>query len=255
MLRSGLVSVTFRKFSPAEVIQFVRDAGLEGIEWGGDIHLPPGDLALARQVREQCAAAGVNAAAYGSYYRLGTSNPRPFSAVVETAAELGAPTIRVWAGDKNSADAGEGDWQRVVAEAQEIAGQAAAAGLTVSFEFHDLTLNDTAPSALRLKQLIQHDAVRTLWQPPVDLAHEEALSGLRSMLGWLGNVHVFHWQPGYTRQPLAQGEPMWREYLQAVRGCAGERYLLLEFVCDDSPQAFYEDARTLKSWLEDDRDA
>jgi hypothetical protein len=44
MIRTGLVSVTFRQLSAEEIIKLVVCAGLEGIEWGGDIHVPHGDL-------------------------------------------------------------------------------------------------------------------------------------------------------------------------------------------------------------------
>ena len=46
MIYPGLVSVTFRKLSPEEIVQLVVSSGLKGIEWGGDIHLPHGILAV-----------------------------------------------------------------------------------------------------------------------------------------------------------------------------------------------------------------
>lgn len=49
MMRTGLVSSTFRKLTPAEVVRRAAQAGLQGIEWGGDIQVPPArvDTALA----------------------------------------------------------------------------------------------------------------------------------------------------------------------------------------------------------------
>ncbi len=41
--RAGLVSVTFRQLSPEEIVRVAREAGLTVIEWGGDVHVPPGD--------------------------------------------------------------------------------------------------------------------------------------------------------------------------------------------------------------------
>ena len=106
MLKPGLCSISFRKHSVDEVIEFARAAGIEGIEWGGDVHLPPGDLALAHSVREKTEAAGLVVSSYGSYYRADREEG-PFSAVLETAAALDAPVIRVWAGRRGSADADE----------------------------------------------------------------------------------------------------------------------------------------------------
>jgi len=59
MIKSGLVSVTFRKLTPAHIIQLVVDAGLEGVEWGGDVHAPPGDARLAQEIARMTVDAGV----------------------------------------------------------------------------------------------------------------------------------------------------------------------------------------------------
>ncbi|HNC24059.1 MAG TPA: sugar phosphate isomerase/epimerase, partial [Opitutaceae bacterium] len=100
MIHPGLVSVTFRALTPTQIVALVRQAGLRGIEWGGDIHVPHGNLARAREVREMTQEAGLSVAAYGSYYRAAQSEADglAFEHVRATAVELGAPTIRVWAG-------------------------------------------------------------------------------------------------------------------------------------------------------------
>ena len=38
MLKSGLVSVSFRGLAPEEVAKVAVASQLEGIEWGGDVH-------------------------------------------------------------------------------------------------------------------------------------------------------------------------------------------------------------------------
>ena len=65
-IKTGLVSITFRKKSPEEVVALVCDAGLDAIEWGGDIHAPHGDLAKAREIREMCDSRGIAIPSYGS---------------------------------------------------------------------------------------------------------------------------------------------------------------------------------------------
>lgn len=253
MLRSGLVSVTFRKLTPVEVLNLVSQAQLDGIEWGGDIHVPPGNNLMARQVGRQTTDAGVKVAAYGSYYRLGATNPVPFQAVLETAQELGAPVIRVWAGAKSSAEATAADWQSVVDDAHRIAARAATVGITISFEFHDHTLTDTPQTCVQLLRQIQAANIRAYWQPPVSAAPQECLDGLNMIMPWLSHVHVFHWAPGYTRCLLAEGQAGWLLYLDAIKNSApepgAERFLMLEFVRDDAPEVFYADASTLKEWI------
>ncbi len=63
MLRSGLVSITCRKLTPQEVVSLCARAGVRGIEWGGDVHVPAGDVALAREVGALTAYRGRDVAA------------------------------------------------------------------------------------------------------------------------------------------------------------------------------------------------
>ena len=69
-INAGLVSITFRDLSPEEVVQVAVENGLEGIEWGGDVHVPHGNLAVAKKVARQTAEGGLKVASYGSYYRF-----------------------------------------------------------------------------------------------------------------------------------------------------------------------------------------
>ena len=46
-LQPGLCSVTFRRCSAAEIVELATRAGLRCIEWGGDVHVPHGDLRTA----------------------------------------------------------------------------------------------------------------------------------------------------------------------------------------------------------------
>src|SRR5690242_18609852 len=100
MVYSGLVSVTFRQLPPQQIVELAAQGGLAAIEWGGDVHVPHGELQTARRVLERTRQAGLQVAAYGSYYRVGVSPAQglAFESVLETALALQAPTIRVWAG-------------------------------------------------------------------------------------------------------------------------------------------------------------
>jgi len=107
MIKGGLVSVTFRKLSPQEIISLMKKTSLKAIEWGGDIHVPHGDTNKAKQVAALTEDAGLDCVAYGSYYRAGVSEEEglSFNAVVDSALALKAPTVRIWIGKKGSADA------------------------------------------------------------------------------------------------------------------------------------------------------
>ncbi|MCJ7549353.1 MAG: sugar phosphate isomerase/epimerase, partial [Anaerolineae bacterium] len=121
MIQTGLVSVTFRKLTPRAIVDLVAEAGLDAIEWGGDVHVPHGEIEIARSVRQMTEDAGLDMPSYGSYYRAGHSKLVPFGTVVETAIALGAPIIRIWAGKQGTAAADEAYWLRVIEDSVDCA--------------------------------------------------------------------------------------------------------------------------------------
>lgn len=255
MLYSGLVSVTFRQLSPQEIVDLVAQAGLDSIEWGGDVHVPHGDLSAARAIRKMTADAGLRVSAYGSYYRAGHPESGPFEAVLETALTLGTPTIRVWAGKQDSAQSDQAYRKQVVRDSQRIAAQAKSKGVMVAYEFHNNTLTDTTQSALELLKAVNHSHVKTFWQPPHRQPVSHALAGLEAIFPWLLNVHAFYWHvdsstpPVVTRLPLADGTSVWHRYLNRLSRSAGNHFVSLEFVQDNSPAQFLKDAETLKNTM------
>lgn len=256
MLKSGLLSVTFRKRSAEEIVALAAQAGLQGLEWGGDIHVPHGDLRRASEVRRMTADAGLEVAAYGSYYRVGCDAKEtvPFEAVLASAIELQAPTIRVWAGNRGSADADEAWRSRVVEDSRRIASLAEREGVTISFEYHGGTLTDTRESALRLLREADHVNIHSYWQPPVGMSAADRLEGLRQIRPWLSHVHVFYWLVR-ERRPLAEGTEEWLTYLRLLSQEPGSRYIMLEFVRDDDSEQFLRDAQTLRAWIDRAADA
>ena len=61
--------MTLRQLPVEEVVAVAASAGLAAIEWGADVHVPPGDEAAAERGPVGRASAGVAVASYGSYYR------------------------------------------------------------------------------------------------------------------------------------------------------------------------------------------
>jgi 3-dehydroshikimate dehydratase len=246
MIQTGLVSVTFRKLAPAKIVALVSQAGLQGIEWGGDIHVPHGNIKRAREVKKITLGEGLQVASYGSYYKVGCEGePLAFENVLETAVALQAPGIRVWAGNLGSDQADAAWWANVIDDARRIAGLAAGSGIALAFEFHEETLTDTSESAYRLLKEINLPNVGSYWQPPVSLSLEARIKGLREIAPWLRNLHVYN-QSGAEPGPLAEGIAEWSKYMDIVRSLPGERFCLIEFTKGDSPGQFLEDAEALK---------
>jgi 3-dehydroshikimate dehydratase len=252
-MKLGLVSITFRQLSIEQIVELVREAGLDGIEWGGDIHVPHGDLDIARRVARLTGDMGLETAAYGSYYRAGepedqNGNPN-FQAVVDTARTLGTSTIRVWAGNRGSADADETYRAKVVADLERIDRMAMIANIAIALEFHGGTLTDTTESTRALMNDLEQTRIQFYWQPQTGIARKDALSQIRMLAPRLSNLHVFAWNPvenGFDRRPLQEHENDWTEYLATAREVAGDdRWALLEFVRDDDPERFKADAKRL----------
>jgi 3-dehydroshikimate dehydratase len=229
----GLVSVTFRQLSPAEIVALTVDAGLAAIEWGGDVHVPVGDFRAAREVAARCADNGIAIEAFGSYYRA----EGDFGPVLATALALGAPRIRVWAGSSSDADRAT-----VADNLRAVAVLARGEGVEIAVEHHANTLTETLDSALALYEEVPELAA--YWQPPIGSTTDEALAAVPALDPVA--VHVFSWADDGTRLPLAARDDLWRPVLAAL---PADRHALLEFVRDDSPEAFRQDAATLRGWL------
>lgn len=251
MIRSALTSVTFRKLAPEAIIELAAQAGLAGIEWGGDVHVPPGDAATARRIASATAAAGLAVSSYGSYYRAGDDEAGAFEAVLQTALALGAPTIRIWAGRRGSSQADDAYRRQVADDAARITAMAQRAGVRVAYEFHGGTLTDTIDSAVALLEAISSPGPGCYWQPVVGQDAEGNLLNLQRLLPHLVNLHVFHWDGDGNRLALAEGADDWRRYLELAGEDGGDRWAILEFVAGDQPRNLAPDARTLLDLLGD----
>ncbi|HBM80041.1 MAG TPA: sugar phosphate isomerase/epimerase [Clostridiaceae bacterium] len=256
MIHTGLVSVTFRKLKPIQIVKLVSLAQLEGIEWGGDVHVPHGDIDTAREVYKQTVESGLSVTSYGSYYRMDTEdkNLDDFKKVLDTALELHAPMIRVWAGNKGSASADENWWRHIINISRKIGDMAGKVNIAISYEYHGNTLTDTNGSALRLLKEVGHNNIKSYWQPPVNMSFKERIAGLKNILPYLTNVHVFRWVTHASkieRRPLKSGMDEWGAYLNVVSDDGHDHNAMIEFVKDDDTRQFMEDANVLKKLVKE----
>lgn len=244
MLRPGLVSVTFRQLKPEAIVPLAAECGLEAIEWGGDVHVPPGNRMRARDVRQMTWDAGLQVAAYGSYWR---ATDQGIGEVLETADDLEAPTVRVWAGSHGSTDTSPEERTRVVNALRDACNRAKP---TISLEYHAGTLTDSLESTLRLVDEVDHPNLRLYWQPVPERPLETLLAEVDAVRPHLSNVHVFQWarpQQETIRHPLSDGEATWPVLLGHVANVP--RFALLEFVPGDDPSLLPAEAATLRRWL------
>ena len=247
MLIPGLVSISFRKRSAEELVADCAGLGLKTLEWGGDVHVPHGDLVRAREVAEATKKAGLTVSCYGSYFRAGVPDQPDFSGIADCAEILGAPTVRVWAGNLGSAECA--DRRPVVESLQEICGIAADRGITVTLECHNNTLTDTVDSTLQLVAEVGSDALRCGWQPQYKRSAEYRMTWLKAVLPYLSTVHCFCWTDKHERLALADGLDEWRSFAETLKSAGRDVPVMLEFIRGDSPEQFAADAATLRELL------
>lgn len=246
----GLCSVTMRHLGVEEVAKVAAEAGLRAIEWGGDVHVPPGDEEAARRAVTACAIAGLESASYGSYLLAdGDGSEETARRVLDTAVALGAPNVRVWT--PFGVDPGSPRTGEVVDALGTVCALAAERDLRIGLEFHAHTLTATVPSTLELLAAVDAPNLSTYWQPPYWVPPREPAADAADVarLGsHLSHVHVYEWAGAEDRRPLAEGELRWRAVLTALTDTP--RVAFLEFVADDDPRALLADAATLHTWLE-----
>lgn len=253
--------MSFRALNVDQIIQLATDNNLDGIEWGGDIHVPHGDIDAARTVQTKMTNAGLSTSAYGSYYKLGNSDDNPaWSDVLATALALNTPMIRIWAGERNFCDYSLAEKTVLLRELDTICHEAKTHNISVGLEFHVNTLTSENAAIDYLFDNTEASNLTCFWQPLHTLNVDERLAGLKRLikLGRLANIHVFHWivnLPEYDRRPLNEGLPEWQQYIDCLRARNQEldgqkldqQWLSLEFFRDDSVDQFVDDLKSLKA--------
>jgi sugar phosphate isomerase/epimerase len=182
------------------LLQALRDAGFEGVEWRLDQNQPHGievslDAAGRRQAAEACRAAGIRLAGIASGNRYHVTDPaelrREIDATKERldlAADLGAPQLRVF-GNNFPKDVPRERTIRQVAEAlQELCDHAAPKNVAVCLELHgEFTWQDGAQVAEQVRASNFGLIWNSVSEDVVDGSLERSLATVRP---WLRHVHM-----------------------------------------------------------------
>lgn len=246
MYKIGFTTVTFRGLSRKQICKTADENGARFIEWGGDVHLAPGDERAKSEVIELSKKYNLNPLSYGSYYRVGTGDYDEWQNIVDTASDIKAGIIRVWLGSKASADVSEEEFELLVAETQKIADIAEKQGIIVAFEFHKGTYNDNGKSSVKFFEAVRRDNVKTYWQP-MSNGHDE--ENLKAVLPYLISVHVFEWNSAGKRYSLRRGKKKWQSFISIINSVNPDVNYIMEFVKDDSPRRFAKDIGLLRKML------
>lgn len=247
MMYLGMVSATFRKLSVEEIVKLCKDAKIDGIEWGSDVHVPKNDLEHAKYVKKLCDDNGIKIASYASYYFLG-KNEENFADYIECAKVLGTKMIRVWPGKEESGTMSKERLDELIKEANEIATIAKEAGIEVSYEYHHVTLTDTLKSAQHLIDNTYN--TKTHWQRPLDSTHEENIEQITALVHDIGNLHVNNRNPADGKYyPVREIKDKWEVYFDLMKPKKEDTFACVEFVQNESVEQFLDDVEVVRELI------
>ena len=241
--RLGLVSVSFRGRTPREILSEMTKCGLEYIEWGSDVHVPPEKAEEIAALGEEF---GIKCSSYGTYFRLGVTPIGELEKYIYAAKTLGTDILRLWCGDKNSGDYSAEEKAELFSACAEAALLAKKHGVTLCMECHNYTYTNTKESAAELMSAVDSDNFKMYWQPNQYVSKEENLAYARLLSEKTVHLHVFNWS-GDEKFPLGGAVELWKEYLSCF---SGERILLLEFMPNGELSSLKTETESLKEIAE-----
>ena len=165
--------------------------------------------------------------------------------MLETAAALGAPIVRLWAGRKDPEALEPREIAAFAEETGLLADMAAERGLTLAFECHAGTLTSRYGAALPFLDTVGRENVKMYWQPLQTKSVDYNLAAAAAYAPLVVNVHVFHWTES-EKLPLKRGEEIWAKYAgifaKQARKDGKDRAFCLEFMHDGKTSSLPEEA-------------
>lgn len=243
----GLVSISFRKHTPEEIVKAVKNAGLTCIEWGSDVHAPCRDIERLREIAALQEEYGVTCSSYGTYFRLGATPLTELPDYIAAAKILGTKILRLWGGTKKGEDMTTEELADFTDTCKRAAAMAEEAGVILCLECHMLSITETPDYAVALMEEVNSPAFRLYWQPFQWLDSEGSLAVAKAYAPFAEHVHVFNWQSpkmAPAKLPLAEAVEDWRAYLSVL---PPPRTLLLEFMPDDRLETLPAEAEALRT--------
>ena len=241
MWKTGVCSISFRKYSIQEIIDAAASAGLDGIEWGSDVHAPCRDEQRLTEIVALQQKYGIRCCSYGTYFRAGVDAPEDIEPYIKAAKRLGTDVLRIWCGSKDSEKYTAEQKEALFEQCRAIARIAQREGVTVCMECHHDTFTNSLDGALALMQAVDSEHFRMYWQPNQHVSVQRNLAYAKAIAPYTKVIHVFHWK-GEGKYPLSEATALWGEYLAPF---AADVPLLLEFMPDGRPESLIAEARAL----------
>jgi len=238
----GLVSISFRKHSPSEILEAVKAAGLSCIEWGSDVHAPCHDTERLNDIAQMQKEYGIECSSYGTYFRFGETPVEELVHYIAAAKLLGTNILRLWCGTKNGSALSDEEKQTLMEQCRKAARLAEQHGVTLCMECHKGTYTEKLEDALSLMREIHSPHFAMYWQPFQWKTPEENIAYAKAIAPYTHHLHVFQWK-GKQRFSLGEGREEWQDYLSQLQP---PRTLLLEFMPDNQLATLPAEAAALR---------
>ncbi len=235
----GLVSITFRDKTPTEILNAMKAAGLNVIEWGSDVHCP---IEKAKEIAELQREYDIKCCSYGTYFRLGVTPLEELKGYIAAAKILGTDVLRLWCGDKDSENYTEAEKESLFEQCKAAAQLAEKENVTLCMECHNYTYTNSLQGAKELMQAVNSEHFKMYWQPNQFKSFEENLNYAKAISPYTRHIHVFKWR-GQKKYSLKEGIAEWKAFLECFKAAHS---LLLEFMPDNKIETLKTEAEALR---------
>ena len=239
----GLCSVTFRKKTAEDVVALSKKAGISFIEWGGDVHVKT--LDDAKKVKALCDEADIKISSYGSYFNSAVYNESKWHNTCEITKEMGAESIRIWLGKKNSQVTSDREYNLLLENTKKMCDIAAEYGLFVCPECHDNTFNNNTDAILRFIGDLQRDNFKTYFQSRY-FRFGYDMDRIERTFDYIENVHVSYRDLKKEQRFRKKDRKYLDKILKKLGSLGFDGIVLVEFTKDSAEKNFIKDVRKLK---------
>ncbi len=244
-LKIGVASVTFRNKTMEEIAEICKKEKVEYIEWGSDVHVKT--ESDARKAKALCDEAGIKICSYGSYYSVGSCKADEWRALCKNAEIMGAESIRVWLGKKDSEKTNTEEYELLLDDCKSICDTAKEYGIIVSPECHDNTFNNNTEAIIKFRKDLSRDNFRTYFQSRY-FRMEYDLDRIDRTFDFILNMHVSYSDLKREQMFRKKDKNYLDNLLKKMISKDFDGIVLLEFTKNSDEKAFSEDVRKLKSY-------
>lgn len=241
----GVASVTFRNKNVTEVVEIAKNAGINYIEWGADVHVKTLEDAL--NAKKLCDQNGIKICSYGSYYRVGCGNGEMWKKICENANAMGASSVRVWLGEKDSEKTSDDEYRRLLSDLKSICSVAKEYGLSVCPECHDNTFNNNTDAFLKIQNELNADNFKTYFQSRY-FRFDYDIDRIEKTFGFIENVHVSYRDLAREQRFKKKDRRYLEKLLKKLLQMNFSGIVLVEFTKGSKEKNFIKDINKLKAY-------